>query len=94
MAILLPQQFFVIGPSIGKSYYENLTGGVNAVVTVNNNGTFPIDLVLYPVNSPIITYTIPAGTSLSISVARLLVAGLLTTAAGGTFGTIQIAEII
>lgn len=91
MAILLPEQFFVIGPSIGKSYYEDLRGGTNATVTVNNNGAAPIDLVLYPVNSPTITYTIPAGTSLTIGVGLLLVAALLTSAAGGTFGTIQIA---
>lgn len=90
MAILLPQQFFTIGPSIGKSYYEDLRGGINATVTVNNNGAAPIDLVLYRVNAPIITYTVPAGSSLTIAVERLLVAALLTTAAGGTFGTIQV----
>ena len=91
MAILLPEQFFIIGPSVGKSYFEDLAGGTDAAVTVNNNGLFPVNLVLYPVNHAPITYLVPAGTSLTIVVHALLVAGLLTTAAGGTFGTIQVA---
>jgi hypothetical protein len=91
MAILLPQQNFTIAASIGKSYYENLRGGANAAITVNNNGPSPIDLVVTLVNAPVITYTIPAFTSLTLEVALLLVAGLLTSAAGATFGTIQIA---
>ncbi|MEK8127261.1 hypothetical protein WMW72_04975 [Paenibacillus filicis] len=90
MAIVLPQQTFSIGPNIGKSYYENLNGGINATVTVNNNGPAPIDLVLTRVNAPVITYTIPASSSLTLAVARLLVAALLTGPVG-TFGTIQIA---
>ncbi|GGA47954.1 hypothetical protein [Paenibacillus physcomitrellae] len=90
MAILLPLQTFDIGPGIGKSYFEDLRGGTNATVTVNNDGAAPIDLVLFPVNSPVLTYTIPAGTSLTIGVGLLLVAALLTGPAAGTFGTIQI----
>jgi hypothetical protein len=90
MAILLPQQFFTIGPNIGKSYYENLNGGVNASVTVQNNGPAPIELVITRVNAPVISYVIPSLSSLTLSVSRLLVAALLTGAVG-TFGTIQIA---
>ncbi|ANS74296.1 hypothetical protein AWM70_06610 [Paenibacillus yonginensis] len=91
MAILLPLQTFNIGPGIGKSYFEDLLGGTDATVTVNNLGAAPVDLVLYPVNSPVLTYTVPAGTSLTIGVGLLLVAGLLTGPAAGTVGTIQIA---
>ncbi|WP_342415920.1 hypothetical protein NST83_24030 [Paenibacillus sp. FSL R10-2782] len=91
MAILLPQQNFTIAAGIGKSYFENLNGGANATITVNNNGPAPINLVVTRVNAPVITYVIPEFTSLTLEVALLLVAGLLTTAAGATFGTIQIA---
>ncbi|QHT60587.1 hypothetical protein GXP70_11995 [Paenibacillus lycopersici] len=91
MATVLPLQYFNIGPSIGKSYFEDLQGGTNATVTVNNEGTFPIDLVLTRVNAPLTTYTIPAGSSLTLAVGLLLVAALLTSAEGGTFGTIRLA---
>lgn len=91
MAILLPQQFYALAASVGKSYYENLAGGTNASITVNNNGPFPVDLVVTRVNAPVITYLIPAGNSLTLSVDLLLVAALLTTPAGASTGTIQIA---
>ncbi|WP_379152997.1 hypothetical protein [Paenibacillus sp. sgz5001063] len=91
MAILLPIQYFNLAPSVGKSYYENLSGGINAAVTVNNNSAFPVDLVIYRVNAPVVTYTIPALNSLTLSVSALLVAALLSTAAGAVFGTIEIA---
>lgn len=91
MAILLPQQFFNLATGVGKSYYENLTGGINAAVTVQNNSTFPVNLVITRVNAPVITYTIPAGNSLTLSVNLLLVAALLATAAGPVFGFIQVA---
>jgi hypothetical protein len=91
MAILLPQQFFNLAAGVGKSYYENLAGGINAAVTVNNNSGFPVDLVLYRVNAPVVTYTIPALNSLTVSVNLLLVAALLSTAAGAVFGTIEVA---
>ncbi|QHW30136.1 hypothetical protein GZH47_04295 [Paenibacillus rhizovicinus] len=91
MALLLPEQTFNIGPSIGKSYFEDLQGGTNATVTVNNQGAFPVDLVLTRVNAPVITYTVPDGTSLTLALGLLLVAALLTSAAGGTNGTIQVA---
>ncbi|AKG36703.1 hypothetical protein [Paenibacillus durus] len=91
MAILLPQQFFNLPAGVGKSFYENLTGGINAAVTVQNNSTFPVDLVLFSVNAPVITYTIPALNSLTIAVNRLLVAALRASAAGAVFGTIQVA---
>ncbi|NUU64325.1 hypothetical protein [Paenibacillus agri] len=91
MAILLPQQSFFLQPVVGKSYYENLAGGINAAVTVQNNSAYPVELVLTRVNAPVITYTIPAFNSLTLSVNRLLVAGLLSTAAGAVFGTIEIA---
>lgn len=90
MAIVLPQQFFNLAPIVGKSYYENLAGGINAAVTVNNNSAFPVELVLTRVNAPVITYTIPAVNSLTLSVHALLVAALLSTAAGAVFGTIEI----
>lgn len=89
MAILLPQQFFDIGPFIGKSYYEDLRGGSNATVTVNNFGPAPIDLVLTRVNAPVITYTIPAASSLTQTVNLLLVVALLASF-GAAFGDIQI----
>ncbi|MBY9077808.1 hypothetical protein KIH86_29015 [Paenibacillus sp. HN-1] len=91
MAILLPQQFFNLATGVGKSYYENLAGGINAAVTVQNNSTFPVNLVITRVDAPVITYTIPAGNSLTLSVKLLLVAALLATAAGPVFGFIQIA---
>ncbi|NOU81834.1 hypothetical protein GC101_23510 [Paenibacillus sp. LMG 31459] len=91
MAILLPQQFFNLAAGVGKSYYENLAGGINAAVTVNNNSGFPVDLVLYRVNAPVVTYTIPALNSLTVSVNLLLVAALLSSAAGAVFGTIEVA---
>lgn len=91
MAILLPQQFFNLPASVGKSFYENLAGGINAAVTVNNNSGFPVDLVIYRVNAPVVTYTIPAFNSLTLAVHALLVAGLLSSAAGAVFGTIEVA---
>ncbi|WHY21748.1 hypothetical protein QNH28_12510 [Paenibacillus sp. G2S3] len=90
MAIVLPQQFFVLEPVIGKSYYENLAGGINAAVTVNNISDQPVQLVLTRVNAPVITYTIPAFNSLTLQVHALLVAALLSTPAGTTFGFIEI----
>lgn len=91
MAILLPQQTFNLAAGVGKSYYENLAGGTNAAVTVQNLSTYPVDLVITRVNAPVITYTIPPGDSLTLSVQLLLVAALLATAAGAVFGYIQIA---
>jgi hypothetical protein len=90
MAIVLPQQFFNLVPIVGKSYYENLAGGINAAVTVNNNSGFPVELVITRVNAPVITYTIPAFNSLTLQVHALLVAALLSTPAGTTFGFIEI----
>jgi len=91
MAILLPQQFFNLAAGVGKSYYENLSGGVDAAVTVQNNSANPVDLVITRVNAPVITYTIPAFNSLTLSVDLLLVAALLAPVTGAAFGTIQIA---
>jgi len=91
MAILLPQQFFALATSVSKSYYEDLTGGINASVTVNNNSGFPVNLLIVRVNAPVITYVIPALNSLTLTVNRLLLAGLESTAAGAVFGTIQVA---
>lgn len=91
MAILLPQQFFSLAASVGKSFYEDLTGGTNATVTVQNDSAFPVNLVIYRVNAPIVTYTIPAFNSLTLAVDLLLVAGLLSSAAGAVFGNIQVA---
>ncbi|GGF67204.1 hypothetical protein GCM10010912_10210 [Paenibacillus albidus] len=91
MAILLPQQFFTLAAGVGKSYYENLAGGTNAAVTVQNNSANPVNLVLTRVNAPVITYVIPGGNSLTLSVQLLLVAALQATAAGAAFGFIQVA---
>ncbi|OZB97946.1 hypothetical protein [Paenibacillus sp. XY044] len=91
MAILLPEQFFSLAAGVGQSFYENLAGGINAAVTVNNTSVNPVQLVITRVNAPVVTYTITAANSLTLSVDRLLVAALLTTAAGTAFGTIQIA---
>ncbi|MCE3200719.1 hypothetical protein JI735_23180 [Paenibacillus sonchi] len=91
MAILLPQQFFNLAPSVGKSYYENLDGILNGSVTVNNASAFPVNLVIYRVNAPTVTYVIPGLNSLTITVNALQVAALLSTAAGAVFGTIEIA---
>lgn len=90
MAILLPQQFFDLAANVGKSYYENLAGGINAAVTVQNNSTNPVSLVITRVDAPVITYVIPAFNSLTLSVNLLLVAALLT-GAGAAFGTIEVA---
>lgn len=91
MAILLPEQFFSLAPGVGKSYYENLSGGINAAVTVQNNSAFPVDLVIARVNAPVITYTIPAFNSLTLGVTALLYAALQASPAGTVFGTIQVA---
>lgn len=92
MAILLPQQFFSLAAGVGKSFYENRAGGTNAAVTVQNySALYPVLLVLYPVNSPVITYEIPPNNSLTVSINHLLVAALESTAAGATTGFIQIA---
>ncbi|SET23845.1 hypothetical protein [Paenibacillus sp. NFR01] len=92
MAILLPQQFFTLAAGVGKSFYENLAGGTNAAVTVQNfSALYPVLLVLYAVNAPVVTYEIPPNNSLTISVGNLLVAALQSTAAGATTGSIQIA---
>lgn len=91
MAILLAQQVFNLGPAVGKSYYENLNGILNASVTVNNNSGFPVNLVIYRVNAPTVTYEIPALNSLTLTVNAIQVAALLSTAAGAVFGTIQVA---
>ncbi|BFH63602.1 hypothetical protein [Paenibacillus azoreducens] len=90
MAILLPQQFFNLTPNVGKSYYENLAGGINAAVTVQNNSANPVSLVITRVDAPVITYEIPALNSLTLSVNLLLVAALLS-GPGAVFGTIQVA---
>lgn len=93
MAILLPQQSFNLPAIVGKSYYEDLTGGTNATVTVQNSpaSVTPVELVITRVNAPEITYLIPGGNSLTLAVDLLLVAALRSTAAGTAFGTIQIA---
>ncbi|MGG4216985.1 hypothetical protein ABEW32_02005 [Paenibacillus jamilae] len=91
MAILLPSQFYNLAAGVGKSFFENLRGGNNATITVNNTGANPVDLVVTRVNAPVITYTIPAGNSLTLEVALLLVAALQATPAGAVTGTIQIA---
>lgn len=92
MAILLPQQFFNLAAGVGKSYYENLAGGINAAVTVQNDSAFPVELVLTRVNAPVVTYVIPAFNSLTIGVHLLLVAALLASPAGPVFGFIQVAS--
>jgi hypothetical protein len=76
---------------VGKSFFENLKGGNNATITVNNTGANPVDLVVTRVNAPVITYVIPAANSLTLEVALLLVAALQATPAGAVTGTIQIA---
>ncbi len=91
MAILLPQQFYSLASGVGKSFFENLKGGNNATITVNNTGANPVDLVVTRVNAPVITYVIPAANSLTLEVALLLVAALQATPAGAVTGTIQIA---
>ncbi|MBP1173642.1 hypothetical protein GRP75_01585 [Paenibacillus sp. OT2-17] len=91
MAILLPQQFYSLAAGVGKSFFENLKGGNNATITVNNTGANPVDLVVTRVNAPVITYVIPAANSLTLEVALLLVAALQATPAGAVTGTIQIA---
>lgn len=58
---------------------------------MNNTGANPVDLVVTRVNAPVITYVIPAGNSLTLEVALLLVAALQATPVGAVTGTIQIA---
>ncbi|SDC91115.1 hypothetical protein SAMN02799630_01695 [Paenibacillus sp. UNCCL117] len=89
MAILLPIENYNLNPNVSKSYYEDLRGGTNASVTVNNDGFNPVSLIIVRVNQPVIIYEIPAFNSLTLSVNLLLLAGLVT-GAGGTFGTIQV----
>ncbi|MEC0128546.1 hypothetical protein [Paenibacillus pabuli] len=90
MAILLPQQFYNLAAGVGKSYFENLLGGANATITVNNTGANPVNLVVTRVNAPVITYVIPPFNSITLEVALLLVAALQASA-GAVTGTIQIA---
>lgn len=89
MAVLLPLQIFSLAPNVGKSFYEDLTGGVDAAVTVNNLSGFDVALVITSVNAPVVTYVIPGNNSLTLVVPRLLVAALLTGSVPA-FGTIQI----
>ncbi|MGG1880664.1 hypothetical protein ABDI30_24315 [Paenibacillus cisolokensis] len=89
MAVLLPLQVFSLAPDVGKSFYENLNGGADAAVTVNNLSEFDVALVITSVNAPVQTYVIPGNNSLTLVVPRLLVAALLTGAVPA-FGTIQV----
>ncbi|MBP2001893.1 hypothetical protein J2Z69_002949 [Paenibacillus shirakamiensis] len=91
MAILLPNQIFNLGPNVGKSFFEDLTGGRDATVTVNNTGAVPVSLVLTRVNAPVITYVIPPQNSLTLAVHRLLVAAILA-GTGPSSGSIEIAS--
>jgi hypothetical protein len=91
MAILLPQQTFILAAGVGQSFFEDLRGGTNATVTVQNNSANPVNLVLTAVNAPVTTYSIPAGNSITIAINLLLVAALQATAAGAAFGFIQVA---
>jgi hypothetical protein len=59
IAILLPQQFYSLNANVGKSYFENLTVGKNATVTVNNNSPTTIELVFTLVNASVLSYAIP-----------------------------------
>lgn len=93
-AVTLPAETFNLPPVVGKSFYEDLTGGTDAAITVQNNSTFPVELVVTRVNAPVVTYVVPGLNSLTISVRRLLVAALKSTPAGTTFGTIQITKFI
>ncbi|MFB9326677.1 hypothetical protein ACFFSY_12200 [Paenibacillus aurantiacus] len=90
-AILLPQQVFNVPAGVSKSYFENLTGPVNASVTVQNNSTFSVTLILTHANGPTINYVIPAAQSLTVVVPGLLLAGLFSNGGGATFGYIQVA---
>lgn len=91
MAILLPIQFYNLPAGVGKSYYENLSGGANASVTVNNNGPFPVSLVITRVNAPVVTYVVPVNSSLSITASQVLVFALLANQGGAASGTIEVA---
>ncbi|MDQ0170352.1 hypothetical protein [Paenibacillus tundrae] len=91
MAILLPIQYYNLPAGVGKSYYENLAGGSNATVTVNNNGPFPVSLVITRVNEPIVTYVVPVNSSLTIGAGHVLVFALLANNGGPASGTIQFA---
>jgi hypothetical protein len=89
MAIVLPQQPFFLASGEGKSYYENRTGRlINAAITVFNQSSNPVQLVITLVNAPQTTYTIPGQDSITIDVNGLLVAALLAT--GPTSGTINL----
>ncbi|WP_434752467.1 hypothetical protein [Paenibacillus amylolyticus] len=91
MAILLPIQFYSLAAGVGKSFYENLSGGANASVTVNNFGPAPVSLVITRVNAPVVTYVIPANSSLSITASLVLVFALLANQGGDASGTIEVA---
>ncbi|MFF3922121.1 hypothetical protein [Paenibacillus lactis] len=93
MALLLPEQIFDLAPQVGKSYYENLTGGDPATIIVNNFSEGAVGLVLTRVNEPVTTYVIPGFNSLSLTVDNLLVAALLTGTVPA-FGTIHIATAV
>ncbi|WP_426334270.1 hypothetical protein ACN9MH_06730 [Paenibacillus silvae] len=90
MAILLPLQFYNLAAGVGKSYYENLNGGVNASVTVNNTGPAAVSLVITLVDAPVLTYVIPANNSLSISAGAVLVFALIANQGGDATGTIEV----
>ncbi|MDP4095707.1 hypothetical protein OIN60_02735 [Paenibacillus sp. P96] len=91
MAILLPSQPFLLAAGVGSSYFEDLTGGTNASVTVNNTSANPVSLVLYTTTPPVLTYTIPPGNARTIEVGGLQVAALQAPAAGAVAGFIQVA---
>jgi len=91
MAILLPLQYYNLPAGVGKSYYENLSGGTNASVTVNNYGPFPVSLVITRVNAPVVTYVVPVNSSLTITASAVLVFALQANLGGAASGTIQFA---
>ncbi|PWW45271.1 MULTISPECIES: hypothetical protein [Paenibacillus] len=75
---------------VGKSFYENLSGGANATVAVNNFGPAAVSLVITRVDAPVVTYVIPVNSGLIITASGVLVFALLANQGGDAVGTIEV----
>ncbi|WP_151734666.1 hypothetical protein [Paenibacillus tengchongensis] len=79
MSVLLQQQPFTLDPLSGSSYYEDLTGGSTAAVTVINNFITTVRVEVLIVNRGIVNYLVPAFQSLTLKASPVLYVGLFNT---------------
>lgn len=73
---------------VGKLYYENLFGGINVSIMVNNVGFVLVELVVICVDVFVIMYMIFVGNSFMLLVYLLFVVVLLIMVVGVLIGMI------